>query len=81
MYKRQGWGIGPKPNDLEIETEADDTVDTDDLYKKLENEIVPMFYNDHAKWMSMARSSIALNASFFNTHRMIQQYITNAYFH
>ncbi|MDO9517989.1 MAG: alpha-glucan family phosphorylase [Methanosarcinaceae archaeon] len=76
-----GWGIGPKPTDIETETEADDAVDADDLYKKLENEIVPMFYNEQAKWMNMVRSSIALNASFFNTHRMVQQYITNAYCH
>jgi len=76
-----GWGIGPKPTDIETEIEADDAVDADDLYKKLENEIVPMFYNDRPKWMNMVRSSIALNASFFNTHRMVQQYITNAYCH
>ncbi len=76
-----GWGIGPKPTDIEIETEADDAVDADDLYKKLENEIVPMFYNERPKWMNMARNGIAFNASFFNTHRMVQQYITNAYCH
>jgi len=76
-----GWGIGPKPTDIETETEADDAVDADDLYRKLETEIVPMFYNEQPKWMNMARSSIALNASFFNTHRMVQQYITNAYCH
>jgi starch phosphorylase len=26
------------------------------------------------------RSTIALNGSFFNTHRMLQEYISNAYF-
>ena len=26
------------------------------------------------------RSTIALNGSFFNTHRMLQEYISNAYY-
>jgi starch phosphorylase len=76
-----GWGIGPKPTDLKEETEADSLADANDLYNKLENEIIPMFYNDRPKWMNMVCHSIALNASFFNTHRMIEQYTTTAYCH
>ncbi|HUW66760.1 MAG TPA: alpha-glucan family phosphorylase [Candidatus Nanoarchaeia archaeon] len=76
-----GWGIGPKPTDVIEDLEADNSVDANDLYNKLENEIIPMFYTNKQKWMNLVRHNIALNASFFNTHRMIQQYITNAYFH
>lgn len=76
-----GWGIGPKPTDVIEDLEADNAVDANDLYNKLEKEIIPMFYNNKPKWMNLVRHNIALNASFFNTHRMIQQYITNAYFH
>jgi starch phosphorylase len=76
-----GWGIGPKPTEVGEDLEADNAVDANDLYNKLEKEIIPMFYNNKPKWMTLVRHNIALNASFFNTHRMIQQYITNAYFH
>ncbi len=31
------------------------------------------------RWVDVMRHAIALNASFFNTHRMVQQYVTNAY--
>jgi starch phosphorylase len=53
--------------------------EAEDLYLKLKNEIVPMFYNNRDKWVDVMRHCIALNASFFNTHRMVQQYVTNAY--
>jgi starch phosphorylase len=76
-----GWGIGPKPTDLKEEKEADSSADANDLYDKLEHEIIPMFYKNRAKWMDMVCHSIALNASFFNTHRMIEQYTTTAYCH
>jgi glucan phosphorylase len=42
--------------------------------------IVPIFYRDREQWVEVMRHSIALNAAFFNTHRMVQQYATNAYF-
>jgi starch phosphorylase len=50
-----------------------------DLYNKLEKEIVPMFYKDSNRYIDIMRMSIALNGSFFNTQRMVQQYVTNAY--
>ncbi|MCL7410824.1 MAG: alpha-glucan family phosphorylase [Methanosarcinaceae archaeon] len=76
-----GWGIGLKPTDAKEEIKTDNAADASDLYNKLEHEILPMFYDDKPKWMDMVCHSIALNASFFNTHRMIQQYITSAYCH
>jgi len=30
-------------------------------------------------WSEIMRQTIAFNASFFNTHRMVQQYAANAY--
>ena len=30
--------------------------------------------------VNVMRSTIALNGSFFNTHRMLQEYISNAYY-
>jgi glycogen phosphorylase len=72
-----GWSIGPEKT---YEEESDDNVDRNDLYDKLETWIMPKFYNDRDNWIRTMRSSIAINASFFNTNRMVQQYVLNAYF-
>lgn len=67
-----GWSIGSANPDSS-------DGDADDLYRKLQDEVAPTFYRSRERWSDIMRHSIALNASFFNTHRMTQQYITNAY--
>ncbi|MCB1022118.1 MAG: alpha-glucan family phosphorylase, partial [Acidobacteria bacterium] len=49
------------------------------LFDKLEKVIVPLFYKDPDGFANVMRTSIALNGSFFNTQRMLLQYIFNAY--
>jgi starch phosphorylase len=73
-----GWSIGPGP-DARAGAEDLSAADATDLYHKLRRVIVPTFYHDRGKWIEIMRHSVALNASFFNTHRMVQQYATNAY--
>jgi starch phosphorylase len=77
-----GWSIGPKwkENDVKEDISTDDD-DAKELYFKLKEVIVPMFYKDWDKWTEIMRHSIAFNASFFNTHRMVHQYVLNSYFH
>lgn len=73
-----GWSIGFR----EPEFSGSDVLnrqDAEDLYQKLKNVIAPMFYQERERWVDVMRHAIALNASFFNTHRMVQQYVTNAY--
>ena len=41
--------------------------------------IVPMFYRDRRAFMRAMLRAIALNGSFFNTQRMVQQYVLKAY--
>ena len=72
-----GWAIGSRKSN---ERDSVDEDDRNDLYKKLENTIIPKFYNDRDNWIRTMRSCIAINASFFNTDRMIQQYVLSAYF-
>lgn len=72
-----GWSIGPEKTE---EKQSDDQIDKYDLYEKLENWILPKFYKDRENWIRTMRSCIAINASFFNTNRMMQQYVLNAYF-
>ncbi len=50
------------------------------LYDKLEQIVVPLFYKDRDGFIDVMRHSIALNGSFFNTHRMVLQYVLKAYF-
>lgn len=69
-----GWSIGT-PHD----TESNDEQDASSLYDKLEFAIIPTFYNGKEYWINVMRHAIAINASFFNTHRMVQQYVLNAY--
>ena len=50
------------------------------LFDKLQNEIVPMYCQDKSKFIGVMRHAIALNGAFFNTHRMLLQYLARAYF-
>lgn len=69
-----GWAIGTR----EVE-ENPDQKDAEDLYNKLENIIMPIFYDKREQWVNIMQYSIAFNASFFNTHRMVHEYVLNAY--
>lgn len=72
-----GWSIGSHPEDS---IENDLKEDIKDLYSKLEYLILPIYYNSRDRWTEIMRDTIAINASFFNTHRVIQQYVLNSYF-
>ncbi len=72
-----GWSIGDNSDEI---NEEDSNSDAEDMYNKLENTILPLFYKEREKWIGVMKYTIALNASFFNAYRMAQQYITNAYF-
>jgi len=73
-----GWSIGPSPTETTL-TDNIDTRDADDLYNKLENIIIPMFYNDRHTWIRMMQNAIGKNAYYFNCHRMMRRYVTEAY--
>ena len=53
--------------------------DAASLYDKLERVVVPLFYRDRDRFIDVMRHAIALNGSFFNTQRMVLQYVTKAY--
>lgn len=74
-----GWSIGPPS--LATDEERDSPADAESLYDKLENIILPLFYNDRDLFINMMLHAIAINGSFFNAQRMMQQYVLNAYFH
>ena len=74
-----GWSIGTETTEEDGETAAVDARDAADLYGKLSDVILPLFYGNPAGWIDVMRRTIAFNASFFNTHRMVGQYAAHAY--
>jgi starch phosphorylase len=70
-----GWAIG-HDDILPVEPSKDIA----SLYQQLEKVILPLFYGLPYKYAEVMRNAIALNGSFFNTQRMVQQYMRNAYF-
>jgi len=51
----------------------------DSLYGKLENAILPMFYDRPRAYADVMRSAMSHNGSFFNAQRMVSQYVQNVY--
>jgi starch phosphorylase len=68
-----GWSVGARDAGA-----TDSKRDAAELLQRLA-EIAPKFYGDRDAWVDVMRHTIALNASFFNTHRMVQQYSLSAY--
>jgi glycogen phosphorylase len=74
-----GWALGercdlaPNPGDRAA-------CDAASLYDKLERVVIPLFYRDRERFLDVMRHAIALNGSFFNTQRMVLQYVLKAYF-
>ncbi|HSB32733.1 MAG TPA: alpha-glucan family phosphorylase [Candidatus Sulfobium mesophilum] len=73
-----GWSIGPAPHELTPGADAD-ARDSEDLYDKLENTIIPIYYHDRHTWIRMMQNAIGKNAYYFNSHRMMRRYVTEAY--
>jgi len=73
-----GWAIGPPPLESTIESNHSDE-DVDDMYKKLEKVIMPLYYGDRPGWIRVMKNAIGKNAYYFNTHVMMRRYVTEAY--
>ena len=69
-----GWAIGDA-----AEAENDSNAEASSLYEKLERVILPLYYKEPDGFAQVMRSAVAFNGSFFNTQRMISQYVRNAY--
>ena len=65
-----GWAVEDFDNEAK---------EAENLYDKLENRVAPLFADPHA-WARIRQHCIAINGTFFNTHRMLGQYVADAYF-
>ncbi len=75
-----GWSMGEAhQTDPGPDTLVNHAEDAESMYSKLESVILPMYYEERNRYLSVMQHAIAINGSFFNTQRMVQQYITDAY--
>lgn len=68
-----GWAIGDG-NGV-----ADHSRDAALLYEKLQNVVLPLYYDQPDRWAWMMKEAISRNGSYFNTHRMMRRYAAEAY--
>lgn len=68
-----GWSVGDGQPGSKDDQEAAA------LYDKLEQLIVPMFYQQPERFAELRRGAVAHNGSYFNTQRVVSQYVRNAY--
>ena len=73
-----GWAIGPLPEES-IGPDERRISELEDLYSKLEYLIIPTFYKRRDDWIHMMENSIGKVAYYFNSHRMMRRYVTEAY--
>jgi starch phosphorylase len=73
-----GWAIGDV-GQRSKDMNNDDGKDAALLYDKIEGVIAPLFYNNPAGFINIMSHCIGINGSFFNTQRMVQQYMLKAY--
>lgn len=66
-----GWAVAART--------ASDDADADELYRLLDEQILPLYRGAPEQWAERMRSSIALAGSYFNTHRMLEEYRDLAY--
>lgn len=74
---KNGWAIGSENNHESEETQ--DNRDSEDIYEKLEKEIIPLYYNRNERgipegWMKVVKESIRTTTPEFSTERMVKDY-------
>jgi starch phosphorylase len=69
-----GWAIGNGAPGASTEH-------AEQLYTKLRETVLPLYYGDRARWVGMMKETISKIAAHFNSHRMMRRYATEAYLH
>lgn len=74
-----GWVIKSAFNEGGVAPMEQDHADAEALYEQLEQHVLPTFFHNHMAFGEVMRNAIAVNGSFFNTHRMVDQYRVMGY--
>lgn len=56
-----------------------DEYDASQLYEVMTREVIPTYYHDRNRWLTMMRASIDSTRERFSVHRMLRQYAELAY--
>ncbi len=77
-----GWAIGSEEDYHDHDYQ--DRLETQEIYEILEEKVVPTFFDRGPdglphKWIEMMKNSMAKVSGFFNSHRMIEQYMEEYY--
>ncbi len=73
-----GWSIG---DSAPVRDDAQQRLtDSASLYDKLQQVVLPLYYQNPTALTQIMRQAIAFNGSHFNTHRMLHDYVLRAYF-
>ncbi len=68
-----GWAVGSSAT-------SGNGSDAEALYQKLERVVLPLYYGSaRGGWIAVMKGAISKNASYFNSHRMMRRYVTEAY--
>ncbi|MFP4523300.1 MAG: alpha-glucan family phosphorylase [Candidatus Nanoarchaeia archaeon] len=78
VFEKTGWSIG-KQTVISKNQDEINAQDFEHICQTLEKKILPLFYTNPQAYAQLMRSTIAINASYFNTHRMVKQYLVRAY--
>ncbi|HEX5708329.1 MAG TPA: alpha-glucan family phosphorylase [Pyrinomonadaceae bacterium] len=79
-----GWAVGDDAPQAEDE-EAQDRSDAESLYRTIETEVVPAFYDERdaagvpLRWTRMMKRAIQTLAPAFSSDRMVQDYVRDIY--
>ncbi len=80
--QNSGWAIGrgEEYDDLALQ----DQVEANALYNQLENDVIPLFYDRGTdglprRWIEKMKDSISKLSPMYNTHRMVQEYVSRFY--
>jgi len=78
-----GWAIGRRDEDYP-DPNTQDSHEANHIYKVLEEEIAPLFYDVGQDtvpngWLAKMKSSMASVCPFFNTNRMVRDYLEKMY--
>jgi starch phosphorylase len=75
--RRGGWTIGTEPREDDLAHPDTDAADFDSFCLRLKEDVRPAFANP-VEWARVMKGAVR-NAAFFNTHRMVKEYIERSY--
>lgn len=76
-HRRNGYAIGGRKKFRSVD--AQDKTDGAELYRVLEDEVLPLYFGDRPGWIEVMRQSIRSSVYAFSTRRMLEDYVAEMY--